>query len=114
MAYLLALALAEPVPGCELLFERAFEPVHTDIAVSRLPYDAFDALARYLPNLHWWQQWDTCLRLRTAVAEAYANNELSPESFHRLTSDPSLFEELVDRVSRAKHGRRFIKQLSNS
>jgi hypothetical protein len=113
MAYLLALALAKPVPGCELLFERAFEPVHADIAVSRLPYDSFNALARYLPNLFWWQQWDTCLRLRTAVAEAYANNELNPESFQRLTSDSTLFEELVDRISHTKHGRRYIKHLGN-
>jgi hypothetical protein len=114
MAYLLALALAEPVPGCELLFERAFEPVHSDIAASLLPYDAFSALARYLPNLYWWQQSDTCLRLRTAVAQAYASNELSPKSFRLLTSDSTLFEELVDQVSHAKHGRRFIKRLGNT
>jgi len=81
MAYLLALALAKPEPGSELLFERAFEPVHADIAVSRLPHDAFDILAPYLPKLYWWQQWDTCLRLRTAVAEAYANNDPILPSF---------------------------------
>jgi hypothetical protein len=114
LAYLLALALAKPVPECELLFERGFETVHADIAASRLPYDAFNALARYLPNLHWWQQWDTCLRLRTAIAEAYANNELDPESFQRLTSDSTLFEELVDRASHAKHGRHFVRQFNRS
>jgi hypothetical protein len=114
MAYLLALALAKPLPGCELLFERAFEPVHADIAVSRLPYDAFNALARYLPNLYWWQQWDTGLRLRAAVANAYADNDLNPESFRRLTSDATVFNELVDQASYAKHGRRFIKSLNDS
>jgi hypothetical protein len=114
MAYLLALALARPVPGCELLFERAFEPVHRDIAASLLPYDAFNALARYLPNLYWWQQWDTCLRLRTAVAEAYADTDLNPKSFRRLTNDAGIFDELIQRASYAKHGRRFIKRLSYS
>jgi len=111
MAYLLALALARPSPGCEPLFERAFEQVHADIAISGLPSDAFNALARYLPNLYWWQKWDTCLRLRTAVAEAYAENDLDPRSFERLTRDARLFNEMVDRAADAKHGRRFIKRL---
>jgi hypothetical protein len=114
MAYLLALALAKPVRGCEPLFELTFDPVHADIAASRLPYDAFNALARYLPNLYWWQQWDTCLRLRAAVAEAYADGDLDPESFRHLTSDSGLFKELVDRASYAKHGHRFIKRLNNN
>jgi hypothetical protein len=112
-AYLLALALARPSSGCEPLFERNFENVHADIAVSRLPYDAFTALATYLPNLYWWQQWDTCLRLRKAVAEAYADNDLDPESFRRLTSDRQIFNSLVDIAADSKHGRRFMKRLGS-
>lgn len=112
-AYLLAVALARPSAGCELLLERNFESVHADIAASRLPYDAFTALAAYLPNLYWWQQWDTCLRLRKAVAEAYADNDLDPESFRRLTSDRQSFNSLVDIAGDAKHGRRFMKRLGS-
>lgn len=114
MAYLLALALAKPEPGCELLFERTFDSVHGDIAAARLPYDAFNALARYLPSVHWWQQWDTCLRLRKAVAEAYVDNDLNPESFKRLTTDSTLYEELINRVTHTRNGHRFLKLLSQS
>jgi hypothetical protein len=114
LAYLLALALARPSKGCEPLFEYAFEAVHADMALSRLPYDAFNALAGYLPSLYWWQQWDTCLRLRKAVAEAYADNDLDPASFKRLTSDPRNFESLVELAAEAKQGRRFVQRLSRA
>jgi hypothetical protein len=114
MAYLLTLGLANPAPGSELLFEWAFESVHADIAVSRLQYDAFNALRGFLPDVYWWQEWDTCLRLRIAVADAYANNQLSPGSFRRLTDNPSLFDELVDRLSRTRQGRQFIQHLADN
>jgi hypothetical protein len=111
LAYLLALALGRPGPGCEPLFERAFESVHADISASRLPYDAFGALTRFLPNLYPWQQWDTCLRLRLAVVAAYVNAELDPQSFRRLTSDSTLFDRLVNVASDTKPGRRFLRRV---
>lgn len=111
LVYLLALALARPSPGCEPLFEKAFESVHADILSSRLPYDAFEALARFLPNLKWWRQSDTCLRLRLAVVRAYVNAKLDPESFQQLTSDDTLFDKLVDIASDTKRGRRFLRDV---
>jgi hypothetical protein len=111
LAYLLALALARPGSGCEPLFERAFESVHADISASRLPYDAFEALAPFLPALYWWQQWDNCLRVRHAVVAAYVNAELDPQSFRRLTNDSALFDKLVDIASDTKLGRRFLRRV---
>ena len=111
LSYLLALALAKPSPGCELLFETAFESVHADIWSSRLPDDAFDVLSRFLPDVYWWQQWDTCRRLRLAVVEAYVSAELDPRSFRRLTSDTTLFDRLANTASDTKSGRRFLKRV---
>jgi hypothetical protein len=111
LAYLLTLALARPGPGCEPLFERAFESLHADIWASRLPYDAFDALAHFLPDVYWWQRWDHCLRLRIAVVAAYVNAELDPRSFRRLTSDSTLLDRLVDIASDTKPGRRFLRRV---
>jgi hypothetical protein len=110
LTYLLALALARACPACEPLFERAFESVHADIWSSRLPHDAFEALARFLPDLYW-EQWDTCLRLRLAVVGAYVNAELDPRSFRRLTSDSTLFNRLVDIASDTWRGRRFLQRV---
>jgi hypothetical protein len=112
-AYLLAIALARPSSESEFLFERTFEAVHADIAVSRLPYDAFTSLAAYLPDLSWWQHWDTCLRLRTAVVNAYVENNLDPKSFRRLTKDQGLFDRLIDLAKGTSRGRRFLERLSN-
>ncbi len=111
LAYLLALALARPTPGCEPLFERAFESVHADIWSSRLPYDAFNALARFLPDLVWWDQWDTCLRLRLAVVRAYVDSKLDLASFRRLTSDSTLLRRLVDIASDTGRGRRYLARV---
>ncbi len=111
LAYLLALALARPDPGCEPLIERAFESVHADILSSRLPGDAFGVLSGFLPDLYWWQQWDTCRRLRLAVVEAYVSAELDPQSFRRLTSETTLFNGLVDLASDTKPGRRFLRRV---
>ncbi len=111
LAYLLALALARPGPGCEPLFERAFESVHAHIGASRLPKDAFDTLVRILPEPYWWQEWDTCLRLRLAVVAAYVNAELDTQSFRRLTSDSALLDSLIDIASDTMRGRRFLKRV---
>ncbi len=111
LAYLLALALARPGPGCEPLFERAFESIHADIWASQLSYDAFAALDRFLPDVYWWQGWDHCLRLRIAVVAAYVNAELDPGSFRRLTSDSTLFNGLIDLASDTKRGRRFLRRV---
>lgn len=111
LAYLLALALAKPSPGCEPLFETAFESVHADIWASRLPDDAFDTLSRYLPDVSWWQEWDTCRRLRLAVVGAYVNAELDPQSFCRLANEVKLSDALSDIASNTKSGRRFLKRV---
>ncbi len=113
LAYLLALALARPGPGCEPLFEKAFESVHADISASRLPLDAFDAISRFLPDHYWWERWDTCHRLRVAVVEAYVHADLDPQSFRRLTTNEELFERLVDIAAEAKPGRRFLSRVSD-
>ena len=52
------------------------------------------------------------LRLRKAVAEAYANNDLDPNSFRLLTKDPRIFDSIVDLAADAKHGRRFMGRLN--
>lgn len=111
LAYLLALALARPLRGCEPLIERSFELVHQNIAASRLPYDAFNALARYLPNLYWWEQWDTCLRLRIAVTDAYVKVGLDPKSFARLAQDPDLQRQLYNLARQSREGRRMLNNL---
>jgi len=111
LTYLLTLALARPAPGSEPLFERSFESVHADLSASRLPHEAQSVLKRFLPDLYWWQQWDTCLRLRRGVVAAYESGGLNPSSFRRLTNDSGLFSELVDIASDSAQGRRFLKRV---
>ncbi len=109
LAFMLAIALARPKPGCETIFETCFEAVHEDIAVSRLPYDAFNALAEYLPQLYYRDQWDTCLRLRLAVVSTYVREGLSLKSFGKLSRDPTIQGWLIDLAKNTSSGRQYLK-----
>lgn len=110
LAFLLAVALHSPTSGSELLFEHAFEPVHTALWHSRFAREATAILVRHLPDLGWWDQWDTCRRLRLAVVGAYVTGNLRAQSFKRLTEDPWLWQLLVDVADESGPGRRFIKK----
>lgn len=111
LAFLLAIAIRNPVSGSEMLFERAFESVHNDLWYSRFAYEAASILERHLPNLSWWEQWDTCKRLRMAVVSAYASGELDPSSFARLTHDRRLWERLTNLAERTSGGRRLLEKV---
>ncbi len=93
-AFLMSLALYKPTPGTELIFERAFEPLHSTLSTSTLPRRAFNMLAAYLPDVWWWQQWDNCLRLRVGVIDAYQKAGLDRSSLKRLTPDRKLVKQL--------------------
>ncbi|GJD97662.1 GAP1-N1 domain-containing protein [Methylobacterium iners] len=109
LAFLLSLALAKPMKGSEILFVRAFEPIHTALWRSELPYEAQSMLSSYLANLFWWEQWDTCLRLRIATVNAFVHGDLDPGSFRDLTKDQRLREQLFKIADDSKKGRRLIK-----
>ena len=106
LAFLLALALERPQRGCEPLFEKSFEEVHIAVWHSRLPYHSFNEIARRLPDLPFWQQWDSCLRLRLAVIHAYGSGDLDSASFSRLARDPALNNQLYELSKSVKRMRK--------
>lgn len=107
-SFLLALALVTRDPASEPLFEFAFENVHSDIGVSRLPYHAFSMIEPLLVRLPWYQSWDTCLRLRISVVDAYVQAGLSKGSFRRLARNDDLMSQLTRVAKDSKRGRDFI------
>jgi len=109
LTFLLSIALARPTKGCETLLVKAFEPIHAALWRSELPYEAQSMLSPHLANLYWWEQWDTCLRLRIATVNAFINGELEPASFRQLTSDHRLREQLFKIADDSKKGRRLLK-----
>lgn len=112
LAFLLELALYEPTDGCELLFEIAFDSIHTDLKYSKLCLEQLSQLLYFLPNLSWFKNWDYCLRLRLGIVDAYVKHNLNPTSFKRLTTNPYLYEELVELAGNSKAGRKFLKKLN--
>lgn len=113
-AFLLAVALHTPRAGSEQLLHLAFEPVHSDLAADDFSPQASALLSRHLPSLYFWQQWDSCLRLRTAVVNAYVEHGLDPTTFPSLCKSAHLREELIELARQTYRGKRFIKAASLS
>ncbi|OWK25035.1 hypothetical protein AJ87_14915 [Rhizobium yanglingense] len=107
-SFLLALALVTRDPASETLFEFAFDDVHSDIGVSRLPYHAFSMIEPLLVRLPWYQSWDTCLRLKISVVDAYVEAGLSKGSFLRLSRNDDLMSQLTRLAKDSRRGRDFI------
>jgi len=95
-AFLIVLALEKPVRGSETIFEFSFDLLHSALMTSSLSPRAFAMLTRYLPDLWWWQQWDTALRLRLAVTKAYEKGHLDSSRFRNLTNDHAVSKQLDD------------------
>lgn len=111
-AFLLAVALHTPRSGSEQLLQLTFEPVHGDLAADDFSPQASALLSRYLPNLYFWQQWDSCLRLRTAVVDAYVEHGLDPNTFPLLCKSARLREELIELAQQTYRGKRFLRTIS--
>ncbi len=109
LAFLLVLAIHNPVSGTELLFERAFKAVHIDISKSRLSTVGQSLLLKYLPEIAWYNSWDTCKRLRIAVISAYIRGNLDPMSFHKLTIGD---KALMEHANKSKKGQMLLNKVS--
>lgn len=84
LCFLLELALRKPIRGSEELFEFTFLSIHEDLRYSTLDPELAYNLMKFLPELSWFSSWDTCLRLRVGVVEAYIAGSLDINSFKRL------------------------------
>jgi hypothetical protein len=110
-AFLLALSLARPQKGAESLFEYGFEALHQAMKSSSLPYQASVLLDGQLPDVSWWRRWDSCERLRIAVANAYVREDLSPASFPKLAKDPHLMGQMFQTLESDYHARGYLERV---
>lgn len=111
-AYLFVMACIRPMQGCEPLLELTFSTLHREILRGTLSARARPLLEDYLPPLAWWKNWDTGLRLRQGVVNAYVEGQLDPSSFFRLTSDRYDMEQLVELAEDTKAGRHYLRRSS--
>jgi hypothetical protein len=85
--FLIALAIEVGDHGAQTLFEKCFDQIHNRILQSYLSWRANDILLPRLPHLNSRRNWDTGLRLRLGVTNAYIQNGLDPKSFASLSRD---------------------------
>lgn len=108
--FFLAVALGSDDHGAEPLLEIAFDPVYADLSHGQMSHAAMAMLERHLPDFPWWSRWDSCLRLRRAVAATYLEKHLNPLRFRRITRDDYVLGLMVEFIGESVRGRKFLKK----
>ena len=94
------------------LISSTFETVHHLAFKGRLVgRSEWTLIDRRLPKLQWWRQWDTCERLRMAVADGFVRNGWPLEPFLNITTDRPLFEQLLDQAVRMPGGAAWLSRI---
>ena len=112
MAFLLALALGDQGTGAAELAVRAFDPVDRALAGQRLSAAAWERLARELPSMPWWREWDRPERLRRGFVERCVRHRWPPEMLLRATLDDETFQRLVVICEWTRNGQDLLKRLA--
>lgn len=93
-AYLLTRGLGSMSRNSAELIQMSFEPVHSALAVGRLPETAWSLLQPRLPWSFNWFEWDKCQRVRNAVADILISRSISSEIFSNICLEDDLFSTL--------------------
>jgi hypothetical protein len=112
MAFLLALAFEGAGPDAPELAARAFDPVDRALAGETLSATAWERLARDLPSLPWWREWDRPERLRRGFVDRCLRHRWPPETLLRVTLDDDTFQRLVVICEWTKDGQELLKRLA--
>lgn len=89
----------------------SFETLHAAAysnRIDRISWELFES--KLLPSFFSWD-WDRCKRLRDTTTNLFVKREIPPTIFLKLTHNEYLFKELLNSLSRVKHGKRYIKSL---
>ena len=113
-AYLLSRALGQRSLCPGELAQISFESTHVAAASNRLTVEGWRLLESRLPWSASWFEWDRCRQLRAGVTELFIDRGLAPGLFARLCTDDELFFLLVDRASRRRRGRDYLKRVRRS
>jgi hypothetical protein len=111
MAFLLALAFHDQGPGAPDLAVRAFDPVDRALAGQTLSPAAWERLARDLPSMPWWREWDRPERLRRGFVERCVRHRWPPDMLLRATLDDETFQRLVVICEWTRDGQDLLKRL---
>jgi hypothetical protein len=111
-SFFIALAIEAGGSGAQDLLERYFSPIHERILKWYLPWKANEILVERLPNLGWGKNWDTGLRLRLGVTQAYVRHGLDPGSFATLSRDKRVQESLKAAAKEVSGGRLYASAIS--
>jgi GTPase-associated protein 1, N-terminal domain type 1 len=110
-AFLFARGLGAKSRAQIMLLSFSTTRVHQALVAGRMPPKGWQLINRWLPRSFFTSDWDHCSRIREAVVDIYVELNNDPTLFGTVTSDESLFRQLVDVASTTRKGRRYLQKV---
>lgn len=95
---LLALGLCNAPPAPLHLIEESFEIIYRKAESQQLNDDAWVILQPLVPELHWWNNWDWCERMRRALLLAFMRYSWPAHELKERIRNRRTLREVLDRV----------------
>jgi hypothetical protein len=95
---LLALALCNAPPAPLDLIGEAFEIIHEKAELEQLRDDAWLILQPLVPELHWWNNWDKCERMRRGLLLSFIQHSWPAWELKERVKNRKLLHEILDGV----------------
>jgi hypothetical protein len=104
-------ALSAPAKAAFVLFPVSFDALHRAAASGRLPARIRARMDNSLPFIGYFNDWDFCAKLRTAVAEKYFELKSAFSSILYVTSDTDVLAAILQAIARTNRGRAMLEEL---
>ena len=109
-SFMAKLIFTEPSLGSEPIFERIFDHLHNAFRKEKIPKGSLLLFENKLPQVDWWKQWDSAYRFELGVVRCFINNDLSRDSFYRLTNDKKVMLRLEDIAKDVSGGSSYLSR----
>ena len=93
---LLALGLCSAPPAPLDLIAECFETIHEKAELEQLRDDAWVILQPLVPELHWWNNWDKCERMRRGLLLSFMQHSWPPWELKERIKNRKILRELLN------------------
>lgn len=111
-SFLLSSAFFQPSdrPHAECLAGACHGEVNRALSSSRTDKRAWTNFEASLPRVRFYREWDRCLRLNKAVADAILDNHWAPTSLIDFASHREPFIRLLRTLTSSRRGRKLVRE----
>ncbi len=111
MAFMLTFGFNNPKPNASMLVAEAFQVVHDAVASDQLKYNSWSHLAKNIPELSLFRNWDKCERLRRSLADKFIQYKWPVEHFMQSIKLNDTLIKIANYCTKSSNGRKFLNRV---